>query len=92
MAVRRLYVSALTIRQSDGERMLHSSEAVSERTERSVYVSSLSVRGWLDKLTSVGQPVISDDSQRHVDEVHEEMTMVVDTNAVVHPRAVTIPS
>lgn len=80
------------MRQSEGARMLHSSEAVSERVERSACVSNWSVGGQWDRPTSVGQPVIGDNTQSKVDEVEKEMTVVVDADAVVHPRAVTIPS
>ena len=71
--------------------MLHSSEAVSERTERSVFVSGMYVKKRRSKLTLVGQPVIDNDAQRHVDEVKEEVAVVVDSDAVVYPRAVTVP-
>jgi hypothetical protein len=40
-------------------------------------------------LTVVYEPVETDDAQGQVDEVQEEMPVVVDADAVVHPRTVT---
>ena len=41
------------------------------------------------RLTVVGDPVVCEDAKGEVDEVEEEVAVVVDADAVVHPRAVT---
>ena len=71
--------------------MLHSSDAFAEISVRSGEVET-GISTWQSQvgkglLTVIGEHVKCDDGCREVDEVEEEVTVVVDADAVVDPWA-----
>ena len=86
-------MSALTIRQKDGERTLHLSEAagaIAEKSRRNdcekmgLELPGLKSTG---ELTVVHEPVVESNTQGEIHQIEKELSVVVDTDTVVNPRA-----
>lgn len=50
------------------------------------------MKGREKKLAEIGKPIIGEYAKSEADEVDEEMPVIVDADAIVDPRAVTVTS
>src|SRR4051812_30803787 len=85
----RVNASAFTTRHSSGASMLHSSFAfsvISSKSSRRQLVLTLHIR----KLTPDSQIYKYQDSEFQAYQVEEEVSMVIDTNTIMNPRAMAV--